>query len=61
MSIYRHTESALIHGGNTIDPLTGAVNIPIIRPQLFSRERWDCTRNGSTPAPETQPGLRWNG
>ena len=37
MSIYRHTESALIHGGNTIDPLTGAVNIPIYQTSTFQQ------------------------
>ena len=38
MAIYRHTESSLIHGGNTVDPLTGAVNIPIYQTSTFQQK-----------------------
>ena len=53
MAAYRFTESALIHGGNTIDPLTGAVNIPIYQTSTFqqkgiSREpEWEYARTGN--------------
>ena len=53
MSIYRHTESALIHGGNTIDPLTGAVNIPIYQTSTFQQKalglhpEWEYARTGN--------------
>ena len=39
MAEYKHTESALIHGGNTIDPLTGAVNVPIL-PAPIGHHNW---------------------
>ena len=53
MSIYRHTESVLIHGGNTIDPLTGAVNIPIYQTSTFQQKalglnpEWEYARTGN--------------
>lgn len=53
MPIYRHTESALIHGGNTIDPLTGAVNIPIYQTSTFQQKalglhpEWEYARTGN--------------
>ena len=53
MSIYRHTESALIHGGNTIDPLTGAVNIPVYQTSTFQQKalglnpEWEYARTGN--------------
>ena len=53
MSVYRHTESALIHGGNTIDPLTGAVNIPIYQTSTFQQKalglhpEWEYARTGN--------------
>ena len=53
MSIYRHTESALIHGGNTVDPLTGAVNIPIYQTSTFQQKalgmhpKWEYARTGN--------------
>lgn len=53
MSSYRHTESALIHGGNTIDPLTGAVNIPIYQTSTFQQKalglhpEWEYARTGN--------------
>lgn len=53
MRAYRHTESALIHGGNTIDPLTGAVNIPIYQTSTFQQKgiglgpAWEYARTGN--------------
>lgn len=53
MSVYRHTESALIHGGNTIDPLTGAVNVPIYQTSTFQQKalglhpEWEYARTGN--------------
>ena len=53
MSIYRHAESVLIHGGNTIDPLTGAVNIPIYQTSTFQQKalelhpKWEYARTGN--------------
>ena len=53
MASYRHTESALIHGGNTIDPLTGAVNIPIYQTSTFRQKalglepEWEYARTGN--------------
>ena len=53
MSIYSHTESALIHGGNTIDPLTGAVNVPIYQTSTFQQKalglhlEWEYARTGN--------------
>ena len=53
MSVYSHTESALIHGGNTIDPLTGAVNIPIYQTSTFQQKalglnpEWEYARTGN--------------
>lgn len=53
MASYRHTESALIHGGNTIDPLTGAVNIPIYQTSTFQQKgiglepEWEYARTGN--------------
>ena len=38
MTAYKHTESALIHGGSTVDPLTGAVNIPIYQTSTFQQK-----------------------
>ena len=53
MASYKHTESALIHGGNTIDPLTGAVNIPIYQTSTFQQKgiglepAWEYARTGN--------------
>ena len=53
MAAYKHTESALIHGGNTIDPLTGAVNIPIYQTSTFQQKgiglepEWEYARTGN--------------
>lgn len=53
MAVYRHAESALIHGGNTIDPLTGAVNIPIYQTSTFQQKgiglepEWEYARTGN--------------
>ncbi len=53
MAEYRHTESALIHGGNTTDPLTGAVNIPIYQTSTFRQKgiglepEWEYARTGN--------------
>ena len=53
MASYRFTESALIHGGNTIDPLTGAVNIPIYQTSTFQQKgigqepEWEYARTGN--------------
>ena len=53
MAAYRHTESALIHGGNTTDPLTGAVNIPIYQTSTFRQKglglepEWEYARTGN--------------
>ena len=50
---YTHRESALIHGGNTIDPLTGAVNIPIYQTSTFQQKalgtepEWEYARTGN--------------
>ena len=53
MAAYQHPESALIHGGNTIDPLTGAVNIPIYQTSTFQQKalgqnpEWEYARTGN--------------
>ena len=53
MSDYRHTESALIHGGSAVDPLTGAVNIPIYQTSTFQQQalglhpEWEYARTGN--------------
>ena len=53
MTAYKHTESALIHGGSTTDPLTGAVNIPIYQTSTFQQKgiglepEWEYTRTGN--------------
>ena len=53
MAVYRFTESALIHGGNTIDPLTGAVNVPIYQTSTFQQKgigrepEWEYARTGN--------------
>ena len=53
MAVYRHAESALIHGGNTVDPLTGAVNIPIYQTSTFQQKgiglepEWEYARTGN--------------
>ena len=53
MSIYSHMESALIHGGNTLDPLTGAVNVPIYQTSTFQQKalglhpEWEYARTGN--------------
>ena len=53
MAVYRHAESALIHGGNTIDPLTGAVNVPIYQTSTFQQKgiglepEWEYARTGN--------------
>ncbi|MBR4457452.1 MAG: PLP-dependent transferase [Clostridia bacterium] len=53
MSAYKHLESALIHGGNTVDPLTGAVNIPIYQTSTFQQKAlglqpaWEYARTGN--------------
>lgn len=53
MAAYRFTESALIHGGNTIDPLTGAVNVPIYQTSTFQQKgigrepEWEYARTGN--------------
>lgn len=50
---YRYRESALIHGGNTVDPLTGAVNIPIYQTSTFQQKalgkepKWEYARTGN--------------
>ena len=50
---YQHPESAVIHGGNTVDPLTGAVNIPIYQTSTFqqkslgSQPEWEYARTGN--------------
>ena len=53
MASCKHPESALIHGGNTIDPLTGAVNIPIYQTSTFQQKgiglepAWEYARTGN--------------
>ena len=53
MSNYKHLESALIHGGKTTDPLTGAVNIPIYQTSTFQQKalgaepEWEYARTGN--------------
>ncbi len=53
MSAYKHPESALIHGGHTVDPLTGAVNIPIYQTSTFQQKAlglqpaWEYARTGN--------------
>ena len=53
MAAYRFTESALIHGGDTVDPLTGAVNIPIYQTSTFRQKalglhpEWEYARTGN--------------
>ena len=53
MASYKYTESALIHGGNTVDPLTGAVNIPIYQTSTFQQKalglhpQWEYARTGN--------------
>ena len=53
MAEYKHTESALVHGGNTIDPLTGAVNVPIYQTSTFRQKgiglepEWEYARTGN--------------
>ena len=53
MAEYKHTESALIHGGNTVDPLTGAVNVPIYQTSTFQQKgiglepEWEYARTGN--------------
>ena len=53
MSAYKHPESALIHGGNTVDPLTGAVNVPIYQTSTFQQKAlglqpaWEYARTGN--------------
>ena len=53
MTAYKHTESALIHGGSTTDPLTGAVNIPIYQTSTFQQKgiglepEWEYARTGN--------------
>ena len=50
---YKHPESALIHGGDTVDPLTGAVNFPIYQTSTFRQEalglqpEWEYARTGN--------------
>lgn len=50
---YMYRESALIHGGNTVDPLTGAVNIPIYQTSTFQQKalgkepEWEYARTGN--------------
>ena len=53
MASYKFQESALIHGGNTVDPLTGAVNIPIYQTSTFQQKalglhpEWEYARTGN--------------
>ena len=53
MVFYKFQESALIHGGNTVDPLTGAVNIPIYQTSTFQQKalglhpEWEYARTGN--------------
>ena len=53
MAVYTRTESAVIHGGNTVDPLTGAVNIPIYQTSTFQQKalglepKWEYARTGN--------------
>ena len=48
-----HPESAVIHAGNTVDPLTGAVNIPIYQTSTFQQKAlgqhpaWEYARTGN--------------
>ena len=53
MADYRGIESRLIHGGDTTDPATGAVNVPIYQTSTF-RQRglglnpaWEYARTGN--------------
>ena len=52
-ALYMYRESALIHGGNTVDPLTGAVNIPIYQTSTFQQKalgkepEWEYARTGN--------------
>ena len=53
MAVYQQMESALIHGGSTTDPLTGAVNIPVYQTSTFQQKalglepRWEYARTGN--------------
>ena len=53
MASYKHTESARIHGGKTIAPLTGAVNVPIYQTSTFQQKgiglepAWEYARTGN--------------
>ena len=53
MAVYQQMESALIHGGSTTDPLTGAVNIPVYQTSTFQQKalglepRWEYSRTGN--------------
>lgn len=50
---YKGIESALIHGGISGDPLTGAVNVPIYQTSTYSQEGlginrgWEYSRTGN--------------
>ncbi|MBQ8161651.1 MAG: PLP-dependent transferase [Clostridia bacterium] len=53
MAEYRHAESAVIHGGQTTDPATGAVNVPIYQTSTFQQKglglepKWEYARTGN--------------
>ena len=53
MAVYHRTESAMIHGGETTDPLTGAVSTPIYQTSTFRQKAlgqnpaWEYARTGN--------------
>ncbi len=53
MSNYKNIESALIHGGNTTDTQTGAVNVPIYQTSTYQQKAlgensgWEYSRTGN--------------
>lgn len=53
MKKYESIESALIHGGNSVDTLTGAVNVPIYQTSTYAQEGlgvnkgWEYSRTGN--------------
>ena len=53
MSNFKNTETALIHGGISIDERTGAVNVPIYQTSTYRQEKirsevkWEYSRTGN--------------
>ena len=62
MSNFKNTETALIHGGISIDERTGAVNIPIYQTSTYKQDRlghmrgYEYSRTGN-PTPEALEAL----